>query len=138
MAALESPTDPIKAETGKPVTLTWTPPAKPSELTRIHIKFAINLHGMVDTWFECEVPDTGSYVVSAELMTELFKQGVSGFPSVDLTRRSSDTATVPSGCVEFMVAAPINRPIEIPGVVSCNDPDDCPAGKTCATDLVCR
>jgi hypothetical protein len=138
VAPLVAPDAPIKAESGKPVTLTWTPPPKSSAVTRMHIKFAINLHGTLDTWFECEVPDTGSFTVSAELMTQLFSHGVSGFPSVDLTRRSSDTVMVPSGCVEFMVAAPINRPIEVPGVVSCNDPDDCPAGKTCAGDLVCR
>ncbi len=139
VGALEVPMTAIKAQAGMPVTLTWTPPAKgTSAVTRVHIKFAINLHGAVDTWFECEVPDTGSYTVSAELMTELFKFGVSGFPSVDLTRRSSDTTTVPSGCVEFMVAAPVNRPLEVPGVVSCQDDTDCMGGKKCSEDLTCK
>jgi hypothetical protein len=138
VGALEMPKDPIKVESGKPVTLTWTKPATASPVTRVHLNFAVNLHGTTDTWFECEVPDSGSFTVSGELTTQLFSHGVSGFPRVELTRRSSDTATVPSGCVEFMVAAPITRDLEVPGVVSCNEDTDCPSGKTCSGDLTCK
>jgi hypothetical protein len=135
---LEVPKTPIPAESGKPATITWSPPSKPVAASRMHIRFSVNSHGRVDTWLECEVPDTGTYTLSAQLTTELFKYGTSGFPSVDLSRRTSDTAMVPSGCVEFVVQSPVNRPLMVPGIQSCSDDSECQAPKTCADDLACR
>jgi hypothetical protein len=138
VAAVEMSKDAIPAESGKPVMLSWKAPGKTSSVTRMHIKFSVNIHGAVDTWFECDVPDTGSYTVGAALMTELFKHGISGFPAVELTRQSSDTGMVPSGCMDFRVEAPISRPLAVPGLISCHDQTECPTGKTCGDDLACH
>jgi hypothetical protein len=141
---LQTPTDKLVVENGKPVTLTWTPPVKAGP-TRVHISFAINRHGSLDAAVECEVPDTGSFTLEAAVITELFKHGISGFPSVDLKRQSSDTVTVPTGCVEFNVAATVNREISIPGLISCSgeepqpgQPPECPPGQMCGDDLRCQ
>ena len=100
--------------------------------------FSINRHGSIDTWLECTVPDTGMFTVTAEMMDELFKNGVSGFPSVRLVRQSADTTMVQSGCVQLTVAAPLTRDLAVEGVVSCNDDDKpCPNGKMCQEDLRC-
>ena len=134
---LEAPNTPITVESGKPAVVTWTA-SNATSLAKVHVKFSVNKHGATDTWFECEVPDTGSFTVSAALTTELFQHGTSGFPTVELSRRTSDTTMVPSGCVEFFVSAPITRALVVPGVVSCMDDTQCAAPKTCAIDLVCR
>jgi hypothetical protein len=136
VAPLVVPTAPVTVQTGQPVTLSWTPPSKPGP-SKMLIDFSINRHGAVDSWLECTVPDTGSFTVTAEMTTELFKNGVSGFPSVNFTRQSGDTVTVMSGCVQLLVAAPISRDLNVPGVVSCNEEKKCPPGKECREDLTC-
>ena len=137
ISKLEAPKTKIAAEAGKPSTITWTA-SSASAVSRVVLDFAVNRHGAVDTWLECEVPDTGSFALSAALTTELFKHGVSGYPSVDITRLTSDTVSVPSGCVEFQVTALVNRELAVPGLVSCQGDKDCAAPKTCAEDLACR
>ncbi len=71
------------------------------------------------------------------MTTALFMNGVSGFPSFSLTRQSGDTTTVMSGCVQLLVATPVSRDLNVPGVVSCNDEKPCPGGKMCRQDLTC-
>lgn len=137
VAPLEVSMTPVVIEGGKPATFTWNAPSKTTP-GKVHIKVGVNLHGDVDTWFECDVPDTGSFTATAALTTELFKYGVSGFPGIELTRRTADTTTVPSGCLEFVVAAPVSRSLKVPGVDSCMDDGDCTGGKTCQPDLVCK
>jgi hypothetical protein len=135
VAPMVTPEAPLPAESGKPVTVTWTPgkmgPAK------VLIDFSVNRHGSVDTWLECEADDNGMFVVDGTLTTELFKYGVSGFPSVRLTRQSGDTTTV-GGCVQFLVTATADRQLMVPGVISCQDDDVCPAPKKCSMDLTCK
>ena len=136
LAPLVVPTAPVTVMMGQPVTLTWTPPSKPGP-TRVLVDFSINRHGAVDAWLECAVPDTGSFTVTGEMTTELFRNGVSGFPSVNLTRQSGDRTTVMGGCVQLLATAPISRDLNVPGVVSCNDEKPCPGGKVCREDLSC-
>ena len=137
VAAMEAPTAKLLVEPEKAVTITWTPP-KITGYTRVLIDFTVNKHGAVDTNLFCEVPDTGSFTVDAASIKEIFKYGLSGFPVVTLVRKSAGTATVKSGCVEFAATSPVSRDIEIPGLISCGKPEDCPSGKTCADDLTCK
>jgi hypothetical protein len=136
LAPLVAPAAAVTVQMGQPVTLTWTPPSKAGP-TRVLVDFSINRHGTIDAWLECTVPDTGSFTVTGEMTTELFKNGVSGFPSVNLTRQSGDTTTVMGGCVQLLVTAPISRDLNVPGVVSCNDEKPCAGGKVCREDLTC-
>ena len=137
VAAMQVPGGKLLVENDKPVTMTWTPP-KITGYTRVAIDFTVNKHGVVDTNLFCEVPDTGSFTVDAASIKEIFKHGISGFPVVTLERRSVATVMVKSGCVEFMATSPFSRDIDIPGLISCGKPEDCPAGKMCADDLTCK
>ncbi len=127
----------VVVESGKPAILAWTAPAQAGP-GKVHVRFGVNLHGDVDTWFECDVPDSGSFTASAALMTELYKHGFSGFPTYELTRRTVDSANVGGGCVEFVVSAPVTRALKTAGFDDCNEDQPCPAGKTCGDDLLCR
>lgn len=133
---IKLPHEPLLVEDGKPVTLSWSASAK-SGATRILINMSVNLHGTTDTWLECDVPDTGSFTVDGATTAALFKHDISGFPRVTVTRQSVDAAMVKSGCVEFVVKAEASRDLEVPGLKSCQDDRDCPAGKRCQRDLKC-
>ncbi len=138
VAPLVLASDPLVVKDGQPVTLTWPAPAKAGP-ARVTINFTLNRHGNVDTWFECEVPDTGNFTIDSAAITALFTKDVSGFPSVTITRQSADSTTVKDGCVQFLVKTASVRAIQIPGYSWCHGDDaECPAGKKCADDLVCR
>lgn len=131
--------DSVALVPNEPTLLQWEPPTDPSQTT-ILIEFDISHHGGQKGAIECEVDDDGEFEVSAELVTGLIDLGFSGFPTVVLVRRSSgDTATV-FGRVEFRVSSAIEKPIEIPGLVSCGEigaSDECPEGEVCQQDLKC-
>ena len=86
---------------------------------------------------ECDTDDTGAITISASLMTELIGLGVAGFPSVIITRVSSDSAQIAVGRVELAVSSKVERLVTVAGVDSCTEDADCPDGGTCQSDLTC-
>ena len=72
---------------GEPVILEWTPPEQP-ELTTISVIFDISYHGGTKGKIECDCQDTGSLEVAASLLEQLKALGISGFPKVEITRRT--------------------------------------------------
>jgi hypothetical protein len=130
------PAAPVTVQMGQPVMLTWTAPtqARPDQdVDRLlhqparRDRFLAGMHGAGHR----------SFTVTAEMTTELFKNGVSGFPSVTFTRQSGDTTTVMSGCTQLLVRSPVSRELNVPGVVSCSDDKPCPNNRMCREDLTC-
>lgn len=129
---------PVKITRGAPMKLAWSKPGKP-DLARIQITVDISHHGGARGKIECDLKDTGSFDVPAALVDRLVELGVSGFPTVVLARVSS--GGVKSGeqnQVKLVVQEKIERDIAIEGLVSCTEDSDCPAPKTCQTDLQCK
>jgi len=129
---------------GQAFAFTWTPPAAASS-ARILAKVEIGHHGGVAAYIDCDLPDTGSAEIAAPLVSALIAEGAHGFPSLSLTRRTTSSATVAAGCIDFAIAAPVERGIGVcptPSscIVSC-DPTgpatQCPAPKTCKEDYTC-
>jgi hypothetical protein len=137
IAPVTVPKEPLPAEDGKPLTVTWTPPGKMGP-QRVLLNVGLNLHGSVDTWMVCDVPDTGSFTIDAALVGQLFKFGTSGFPRISVTRLSADSTTVKNGCVQFSVASEVERPLKVPGLESCNFDEECAMGKKCQQDRQCK
>jgi hypothetical protein len=133
---VEGAPDQVTVESGMPLALTWTPPAVPGPI-KMEIDLNINGHGVVGAHVECVVDDDGEYTIPAELITSLVGQGMSGFPTLVLTRASSDSTTIEPGCVDFRVWSEKIIEVLIPGLSSCRDDMDCPMGQTCQTDLTC-
>jgi hypothetical protein len=127
--------DTPKLDRGQPFTVTWAPPL---DATRSVIQVVLNIshHGGTSGKIDCEVPDTGSLTIPAELISGLVDVGVSGWPTVKLTRHSSGTAQTAWGLVSLGVDSPYERPIEIPGIESCDLPADCASG-VCREDRTC-
>lgn len=136
IAALTSPNASVLLDVDQPVSLQWTVPDQP-DLSEIHIDLNIAQHGGTPGWIECEVPDTGQFDLPVSLSNQLLDGGYSGFPSVILTRRSMDSVTTERGCVDWSVRSTYGFEVEIPGLISCSNNDECPDGQTCQGDLTC-
>lgn len=138
IAALEVPADPVAIAADMPAAITWTAPGAANEAVEVVINLDIARHGGTPARIECHVPDTGSFEIPASLVTQLVGLGFSGFPAVDLTRRSADSAEVAGlGCVELEVVAGARVDATLPGLTSCNGDMDCEDGQTCQEDLTC-
>ncbi len=121
---------------GQPIALTWQAATDPSA-SDIGIELNIAQHGGTAGRIACEVPDTGSFELPVSLTNALLASGFSGFPSIAITRHSSDSQEVAPGCVELVVQSQVTLPVEIDGLISCSDPEDCPDGQNCRADLTC-
>lgn len=129
---------PLQITRGEPMKLNWSAPGR-SDLARIAVHVDISHHGGARGKIDCDLEDTGSFDIPALLVDKLVSFGASGFPTVVLARVSS--GGVKSGeqnQVKLVVQESIEREIEIDGLVSCTKDGDCPAPKTCQTDLQCR
>ncbi len=129
--------DDVLVDTGSPASVAWNVPEDPGP-ARVRIEVDLNRHGASSRSVECDVPDTGSFEISASLIETLLDAGLSGFPSVILSRRTADSMDIEPGCVEFLVVSEIEIAVEIPGLTSCTKDGDCPDGETCQGDLTCR
>ena len=85
----------------------------------------------------CESPDSGSLDVSASLLDQLKELGLSGFPKIEVARRTMGS-TDPPAQVDLVVESRVTKFLEIPGVTSCNGDGDCPGGQTCRPDFRCQ
>ncbi len=123
----------------KPIDLTWTAPAAPGD-AKIYVRVDIGHHGGIAARIDCHVGDTGSTRIPAALVNMLIGKGTAGFPSVSLTRRTIDSETLATGCVDLAVASSVERVVMVEGVTSCTNVgagDECPTGQTCGADLKC-
>ncbi|HSA21959.1 MAG TPA: hypothetical protein P5076_10940, partial [Myxococcota bacterium] len=126
----------IVLEDGQDVTLTWTPPAAAGS-SRIALKLDISHHGGTKGKIVCDAPDSGSLTLPAAMLSQLLDLGVAGFPTIVVTRKSTGSATVPAGVVTLELLSGVVQAVSIPGLVSCNDDEDCPVEQTCQDDLSC-
>ena len=139
---IEVPTTTFAITPGEPLTLTWTAPSGASA-SRIGLSLDIAHHGNIAAKLLCDVPDTGSYTIPAAMLTALIDRGVAGFPLVNFIRRTVDSTTTASGCVDFAVASARERQLTLPGLTSCTCApdvacDQCPEGQTCQMDYTCE
>lgn len=123
------PTEAVRK--GAPLRLSWEPSSVMTG-ARLHIIVSLDNHGTTATrqQIECDAPDTGSLDIPEVLVSALWDLGVSGFPSLTMRRRAVESKTVGPGCVEFNVFAEEVLELQLEGITSCTEPEDCP-GKTC-------
>lgn len=132
---LTSTSFPLK--TGMALPIAWKAPGK-SDVGRISVLLDISHHGGTKGKILCDVADTGSLSLPAELITKLLKLGVAGFPTIIVTRVSSGSVQTSGGKVELQIVSDVEHGVEIDGLTSCSDDVDCPSGKKCDTDLSCK
>jgi hypothetical protein len=128
---------PVRIAMGQPLALSWN---KGASNMKVNVKVLLDIsqHGTSKGKIECDVSDTGSLSIPAALVNALVDLGVSGFPTVLVTRELDGTAAAGGPANVFLkISAPYRRAVEIPGLVSCNESSQCPAGQTCQVDLKC-
>jgi hypothetical protein len=134
--ALQMPIDPVRLESERPVSVRWTAPREPG-ISSVQLVLNITQHGGTPGWIQCEVPDTGAFDLPVALTDQLLAAGYSGYPTLGVTRRSVDSTDTSVGCVELLVLSARLIDVEIPGLISCGDDEDCPPGQSCQGDLRC-
>lgn len=128
----------VAVKQGEATLLEWNAENVVPEQTSVFISFSVNVHGAVTGWIECTAPDTGSFEIPAPMVSALIDLGLSGFPRVDLERRSSATVGLEAGCVDVYAGSKLTLEIEVDGLSSCNEDGDCPDGQTCSEELACE
>ena len=136
IAPLTLSTETVALSDSTPVTLAWT--AGNNQAARILVELDISHHGGTKGKIECDVADTGSLTIAGSLLGKLLDLGVAGFPSIKVSRVLTSSASVGAGEVSLRVYADVERQVQIPGVMSCSEPADCPVGKSCGSDLLCK
>jgi hypothetical protein len=126
----------LPVEAGKALALTWTAKGASADST-IHVKLDISHHGGTKGKIECDTADNGSLTIASSLMTQLVNLGVSGFPTVAVSRVARGAAQISLGRVELQLSHDVEHAVQVPGLVSCTADTDCPTGKTCQDDLSC-
>ncbi|MDI1436813.1 hypothetical protein [Polyangium sorediatum] len=127
----------LTLESGKPIALAWTPPAK-ADSSRIYVKLDISHHGGTKGMIECDADDTGSLEISAALVGKLLDLGVAGFPSIVVVRKTTGGTTIKEGRIDLVVSSSLEEAVQIPGLTSCFSDVDCPNGQICQADLTCK
>jgi len=127
----------IPLDGAEPLLLQWAPPSDQAA-SRIQIKIDISHHGGLKGVIECDVDDDGEAEIGASLIEQLIGLGVAGFPTINVIRSSTSSTNIEPGRVLLTVSSRVERPLEVPGVVSCNDDDECDAGQTCASNRTCE
>jgi hypothetical protein len=126
----------ITVDRDTPAIVEWVP--NEGGDTQVQLNVIFNVHGATSGWIVCNVPDNGAFEIPAALVTNLIDLGLSGFPKIELVRRSIDTASIASGCVELSVYSLVKLAVEVEGLNSCNGQEDCEDGQICNDQLVCE
>jgi hypothetical protein len=134
---LTSVDDIVDVVPGMPLVLNWETSGS-STHSMLDISLSVNAHGGTAAWIQCKAPDNGSFTIPADLLQALVDLGLSGFPRVTLTRRTIDSTSISTGCVDFAVASSVMLDVSVAGLVSCNMDDECPDGQTCNSFLYCE
>jgi hypothetical protein len=126
---------------GEALPFTWTAPAAATAVP-VLAEVEIGHHGGVFARIDCEFPDTGSAEIPASLVSALIAEGVHGYPTLTLTRRSVSSTNLAVGCADLSVAAVVQRdlmvcPTPSTCIVSCVSDDMCTAPLTCKPDFTC-
>lgn len=130
ISALVMSSEAIAVNPGQPTALRWEASGNPTP-ARIRVNLDINVHGSGGARIECNFPDSGSANIPATLVDALIAQGLSGFPTITVTRETLTSQNIEPGCVEFSVASAVDWELQVAGIVSCNTNGDCPADQTC-------
>jgi hypothetical protein len=136
IAELELLNQSIELADGQAVNLSWTPPGQ--DVADIYVKLDISHHGGTKGMIECDVEDTGSLELTAAMLDQLKSLGISGWPSIVVTRWTAGSTKVPLGRIDLSIVSSLEMFVEIPGLVSCLEDADCPTGQTCQDDLKCE
>lgn len=137
VAPLDVTTATLAIDRDAPAVVEWTA-ATADPAIRLTLELNIANHGGTPGRIVCTAEDTGRFEIPAALVTALLDFGFSGFPTVRISREGVASTDMALGCAELRTRSQVLVPVDIPGLVSCSNSDECPAGQTCQPDLTCQ
>jgi Cys-rich repeat protein len=120
---------------GRTVRVRWTPLDASARFSPMVITLDASHHGGIKGLVECVTEDDGETDIAGSLVTQLKELGLSGYPHIQLLRRSSGAAETQA--VNLTIEAWNLRYVTVPGLVSCTENAECPSGQTCQPDKKC-
>lgn len=108
---LEMPSDPWVMRYGQPLQISWVPADDPQ--ARILLTLNIDQHGLSPVTLVCDVEDTGSFAVPAEMISALMDFGFTGLAKGDIYRQTVDSVQTVHGCVEFKVVSHLEADLQV-------------------------
>lgn len=137
IAKLELLNQSIELADGQAVDLNWTPPGQ-ADIADIYVKLDISHHGGTKGMIECDAGDSGSLELPADMLDQLKALGISGWPSIVVSRKATGSTNTSRVQVDLVVISTLEMFVDIPGLISCTRDADCPTGQTCQDDLKCE
>jgi hypothetical protein len=106
----------------------WTPGRVPA---RMRVEINVDQHGTTPATLICELADAGQLTLQASLVGQLLGFGVSGFPTLTVTRQAAGSTELASGCIGLELSSPVSRALSVQGHTPCKRDADCPVGMRC-------
>jgi hypothetical protein len=108
--------------------ISWTSGHAPA---RVRVQVNVDQHGTTPVTISCELPDLAQLTLEAALVSKLLAFGVSGFPTLTVTRQAVGSTSLPAGCIGLDVISVARQALSIPGHTPCKRNADCPVGLSC-------
>ncbi len=128
---------PIAMNRGQNLTVTWTPKGSGGQ-SSIEVLVDISHHGGAKGKIVCTVEDNGSLSIPSSQVDELLDLGKAGFPTVKLSRVARGSVDIAPGRVDLEVYSHVETPLEIEGLISCQNNSECPDGQSCGSTRSCE
>jgi hypothetical protein len=106
----------------------------------VRVVIDISHHGGQKGEIDCELVDSGAADIPAALVDGLIALGVAGFPSLQVIRESVGATVVGQRRIELTLSSSVTRELQIPGLVSCDEPGTkgaCPDDQVCQANWTC-
>jgi hypothetical protein len=127
--------DSIVLRDHQPCEIRWVAPTV-KDISTISVILDLTAEGGTKARIECDCKDNGLLTIPAALIDKLKTFGMSGFPTIEICRRSipdKDTNMK----IQFIMGSTVTRDITIPGLLSCTSGEQCPSG-VCGRDMKCE
>ncbi len=116
---------------GEDLEINWEAPTTPDPLVSVSLEMNVDQHGNSPVILQCEFDDDGAATIPASVIDALLEAGVTGFPNGVLRRRTVDSVSTNSLCMEFEVSSKFVPDVTVDGHTPCSSNADCPDGQTC-------
>lgn len=129
-APMVIPMDMLVVKKGEVLNVSWTPDNSADHAT-VRVRVNIDQHGNSPVELVCDVKDTGSMVIPVTLIDQLVGFGVTGFPSIHVSRHTLDSVNIGPGCVQFEVFSHRLGNLQVANHIPCDAATPCPMPMTC-------
>lgn len=119
----------------KAIDLKWEAPAKALKSV-LDVVIDISFHGGTRAKIIGQCEDNGTLAIPADMLDKLKTYGISGYPRLNMTRITKGLDD--KAKAELSLESTLSMALEIPGLISCNKPEDCPDNRACLDDRRCE